>query len=162
MTLADEPQAWQFYPADSFVSVTYEEELVGFCKPDFAVRIVDVLNDDEKLRKALRLACYDLISLSGGTTAQIDELMQKYLAKTAAPTTGVAAIALLLRDRQEELDVSDKEFVRFCDSYRLSKEKLEAIYAGEEIDGNLLVPLSRILGQPVEDILEILERGFEP
>lgn len=161
MTLADEPQAWQFYPADAFVSITYGEEVAGFCKPDFAARIVDVLNDDEKLRKALRLACYDLISLSGGTTSQIDELIEKYLAKTAAPTTGVAAIALLLHDRQEELDVSDKEFARFCDSYRLSKEKLEAIYAGEDVDSSLLIPLSRILGQPVEDIMEILERGFD-
>jgi hypothetical protein len=157
MVLPDETPAWQCYPADSYVSVTYEDEVIGFCKPDFAVRIVEVLNDDEKLRKALRLACYDLISLSGGSSSQIDELVHKYLSRTAEPKSGVAAIAALLHDRQDELDVSDKEFARFCDSYRLPPEKLDAIYAGEDIDSSMLTPLARILGRPVEDIIQILE-----
>lgn len=162
MALSGEPQAWQFFPADTYVSVTYEDEIVGFCKPDFAARIVDVLNDDEKLRQALRLACYDLVSLAGGNANQVDEMIDKYLSKTGGPKTGIAAIAALLRDRQDELDVSDKEFIRFCDSYRLPREKLEAIYAGEEvIDSALLVPISRVLGIPVDDIIQIMEDAMD-
>ncbi|HEY9647901.1 MAG TPA: hypothetical protein V6C88_16110 [Chroococcidiopsis sp.] len=157
MVLSDEPQSWQAFPADTYVSITYEDEVVGFCKPDFALRIVETLNDDEKLRKALRLACQDIMSRAGGTTGDVDDLVERYLIKTTAPAAGVAAIAALLRDRQEELDVSDKEFIRFCDSYRLPKEKLEAIYAGEEIESTMLVPISRIVGRSVEDIMQILE-----
>ncbi|NEQ24806.1 MAG: hypothetical protein F6K28_38030, partial [Microcoleus sp. SIO2G3] len=53
--LPDEPQAWKFYSSDTYVSITYEDELVGFCRPDFAVRIVKAMNDDEQLRRALRI-----------------------------------------------------------------------------------------------------------
>lgn len=157
MVLPGEPQPWQFYPADAFVSVTYEEELVGFCKPDFAARIVQTLNDDERLRRALRLACYDLMARSGGTAGNIDTLVAQYLAKSATPKSGIAGIALLLRDRQRELDVGDKEFARFCETYRLPPEQLDSIYAGEEIDPNLLTPLSRILGRSVDDLFQVLD-----
>lgn len=157
MVLPGEPSAWQFTTAETYIPVTYEDEVIGFCKPDFAARIVDTLNDNEKLYKALRLACYDLVGRSGGSTAQIDILMEQYLVKTSYPTSGVAAIAVLLRDRQDELDVNDKEFIRFCDSYRLPKEKLQAIYDGDEIDSDDLSALSRILGRSVDDLLQVLE-----
>lgn len=150
-------EAWKFYSSDVYVSVTYAEELIGFCKPDFAARIVDVLNDDEKLRQALWLACSDLARLGGGTSLPVEALVERYIAKTAEPQSGTAAIGILLRQRQEELDVSDKEFVRFCDSYRLSREQLQAIYAGDEIDSDMLVPLSRILGRSVDDLLQVLD-----
>jgi hypothetical protein len=157
MVLPGEPQAWQFYPADAFVSVTYEEELVGFCKPDFAARIVETLNDDEQLRRALRLACYDLMAKSGGTGGDVNTLMVQYLAKAATPKSGIAGIAVLLRDRQRELDVGDKEFAQFCETYRLPPDKLAAIYAGEEIDQSMLSPLARILGRPMDDLFQILD-----
>ncbi|MBD2464859.1 hypothetical protein H6G89_28045 [Oscillatoria sp. FACHB-1407] len=157
MVLPGEPPAWQFTMAETYVPLSYEDEVVGFCKPDFAARIVDALNDNEKLYKALRLACYDLVGRSGGGEVQLDLLMEQYLTKTAFPTSGVAAIAVLLRDRQDELDVTDKEFIRFCDSYRLPKEKLQAIYDGEEIDSEDLGPLSRILGRSVDDLMQVLE-----
>lgn len=161
MPLPGEPETWKFYSSEIYVPVTYEDEVVGFCKPDFAVRIVDALNDDEKLRKALKLACYDLISRTGGTPSQINELISKYLARTSQPCSGPAAIAALLRDRQDELDVSDREFSLFCDSYRLPVEALEAIYAEDEIDGSLLIPLSRVLGRSVEDLMQVLEGDVE-
>jgi hypothetical protein len=157
VALPSEPLAWKFFSSDVYVSVTYEDEVVGFCKPDFAARIVEVLNDDEKLRKALRLACYDLISVAGGNSRQVDELVERYLIKTGQPQSGVAAIATLLHQRQEELDVSDKEFTKFCDSYRLSPAQLQGIYAGEEISQSMLVPLSRILGRSVDDLLQVME-----
>lgn len=161
MALANEPEAWKFYSSEVYVSVTYEEEVVGFCKPDFASRIVNVLNDDERLRLALRLACSDLARLGGGTSLPADALMARYLARTHTPQTGTAAIVTLLRQRQEELDVSEKEFFRFCDSYRLSQEQLKAIYAGEEVDRDMLAPLSRIVGRSIDDLLQVLEGAQE-
>lgn len=157
MALPSEFDAWKFYSADTYVSITYEDELVGFCKPDFAARIVKVLNNDEKLHQALRLACTDIASLSGGTSIPVDALIERYIAKSVEPTSGTAAIAIMLRQRQEELDVSNKEFIQFCESYRLSREQLQSIYAGEEIDSDMLAPLSRILGQSMEDLMQILE-----
>jgi hypothetical protein len=157
MFLPDEPQPWQCYPADALISVTYEDEVIGYCKPDFAARIVAALNDDERLRQAFKLACYDLVSLSGGNAGPVELVMEKYLDRTKQPRSGTAAIAQLLRDRQDELDVSDREFVRFCDSYRLPKDKLMAIFAGEEIDSSMLTPLSRILGRSIEDLLGLLD-----
>lgn len=159
MELPGEPQAWQFSSAEYYVPITYEDEVIGLCKPDFAVRIVKALNEDEKLYKALWLACDDLIRRSGGTCGPVDELMNEYLAKTERPQTGMAAIVALLRQRQDELDISDKEFFKFCDTYRLPKEKLQAIYDGDEIDSNMLTPLARILGCSVDNVLEILEEG---
>jgi hypothetical protein len=159
MKLPEEPQPWQFSSAECFVPITYEDEIIGLCKPDFAVRIVKALNEDEKLYKALWLACDDLIRRSGGKSGPVDELMNEYLAKTERPQTGIAAIVSLLRQRQQELDVGDKEFFRFCDSYRLPREKLQAIYDGDEIDSSMLTPLARILGRSVDDLLEVLEEG---
>ncbi|MBD2092025.1 hypothetical protein H6F67_19440 [Microcoleus sp. FACHB-1515] len=159
--IPDEPQAWKFYSSDSFVSITYEDELIGFCKPDFASRIVEAMNDDERLRRALRIACTDLASMAGGSSMPPDDLVAFYLAKTTQPKTGTAAIAALLRQRQDELDVSNKEFMRFCESYRLSKVELQAIYAGEEIDSAMLMPLSRILGRSIEDLLQVLDGTME-
>jgi hypothetical protein len=155
--LPDEPQPWKFYSSDSYVSITYEEEVVGFCKPDFAARIIEAMNDDERLRRALWIACTDLASMAGGNSMPPDDLVSFYLNKTAQLQTGTAAIATLLRQRQEELDVSNKEFVRFCESYRLSKAELQAIYAGEEVDSSMLLPLSRILGRSAEDLLLMLD-----
>jgi hypothetical protein len=152
-----EPQPWQYSSAEVYFPITYEDEIVGFCKPDFAARIVKALNDDEKLHRALWLACQDLVRRSNGRSGPVDDLMQEYLAKSDRSKTGVAAIAALLRYRQQELDVSDREFLRFCDSYRLSKEKVQAIYEGEDIDNSLLIPLSRVLGRSVDDLLELLE-----
>lgn len=157
MVLPGEPSAWQVTTVETYVPMTYEEEIVGFCKPDFAIRIVDAMNDQEKLYKALRLACYDLLGRSGGSTGPVELLMEQYLSKTAYPTSGVGAIAALLRDRQDELDVNDKEFIRFCDSYRLPKHKLLGILSGEEIDSEDLSSLSRILGRSIDDLLEVLE-----
>ncbi|HEY9621364.1 MAG TPA: hypothetical protein V6C78_13395 [Crinalium sp.] len=159
MELPSEPQAWQFSSAEFYVPITYEDEIVGFCKPDFAIRIVKALNDDEKLYKALWLACDDLMRRSGGKCGPVDELMGEYLAKTVMPQTGIAAIADLLRRRQAELDISDKEFFKFCDSYRLPPDKLQAIYDGEEIDSSILTPLARVLSCSVDDLLEVLEEG---
>jgi len=161
MVLSSDSPSWQLTSAESYIPISYEGEVVGFCKPDFAVRIVNALNDEEKLYRALRLACQDLMRRSGGRSGTADDLMNEYLLKTGYPKSGVAAIAALLRDRQDELDVSDKEFMRFCDSYRLPVEKLQAIYEGEDIDSTMLVPLSRILGRSVNDLLEVLEENFE-
>ena len=122
---------------------------------EFSARIVEVLNEEGKLRKALELACLDLLRQSGADPNQVEELMKKYLVRTERPKYGTGAIAFLLRDRQEELDISDKEFARFCDSYKLSHEELKGIYEGKQITNSQLVVLSRILGKSIEELAKV-------
>jgi hypothetical protein len=116
---------------------------------------LDILNEEEKVRKALQLACYDLVSRQGGSSDGVNDLVQQYLAKAGRPKQGAAAIALLLKERQDELDVSDEEFAKFCGTFRLSREELEGIYAGAEIESKQLTPLSRILGLSVDDLITV-------
>lgn len=157
MELINQSEVWQSDVNRPFIPITQEGEIVGFGQPELVNRVVAILNDDENVRKALQLACYDLISRSGGSTNQVEQLMQEYLAKAARPKSGARAIALLLQERQDQLDVSDEEFTKFCDSYRLSRQELQRIYAGEEVEVNQLTSLSRILGISVDDLLSVLE-----
>lgn len=150
---------WQFDPYDSYSPITYEGIGVGFCKLDFADRIVEVLNEDEKLRQALKMACSDLIRQSGGDPNQVDELVKKYIEKTEHPKYGSGAIAYLLRDRQEELDMSDREFSRFCESYKLSPQELKDIYEGKDVSNSQLGVLARILRKSTEELIK-LWNGF--
>jgi hypothetical protein len=146
---------WEFDPYDPFFPISYEGVGVGFCTLDFADRIVEILNEDGKLRKALKMACADLIKQSGGDPNRVNELMQKYLEKSERPKYGTGAIAYLLRDRQEELDMSDKEFTRFCDSYKLSPEELKEIYQGKAISDRQIGLLARILRKSIEELTKI-------
>jgi hypothetical protein len=157
MTLPNKPLSWQFDPYDAYFPISYEGVGVGFCKPDFAVQIVDVLNEDGKLRKALEMACFDLIRQSDGTpnSNRVNQLMQKYMERTERPKQGTGAIAFLLRDRQEELDISDKEFAHFCESYKLSPEELRDIYEGKDISDRQLGVLARILRKSIEELTEV-------
>ncbi len=150
-----QPLPWQFNQTKSLVPVTYNGGVVGFCYAEYAEKIVGILNEEDKLRKALRVACLDVIKRTGGDPKQIEQVMKKYLAMGQRPKYGSFAIAYLLRDRQEELDVSDKEFARFCDSYRLSLPDLRNIYQGKPIDDILIDPIARILGKPASEVLEV-------
>ena len=152
MPFKNKSQPWQFDPYDPYFPISYEGVGVGVCKLDFAARIVEVLNEDGKLRKALEMACVDLLRQSGGDPNRVDELVNKYLERTERPKHGTGAIAFLLRDRQEELDMSDKEFARFCESYKLSPEELKDIYEGKEVTNSQLGVLARILRISVEEL----------
>lgn len=154
MLQGNQSNAWQFDATDSYVPITHDGAVVGFCKPDYAAQIAATLNREERFRQALYLACYDLVSRAGGHNSQIDDLMQKYLAKTEPPKRGTALIAILLRHRQAELDLNDDEFTRFCDSYRLSPKELKQIWLGQDIEQKHLGPLARILGQSIDQIIE--------
>ncbi|GAB4152297.1 MAG: hypothetical protein Fur0046_31850 [Cyanobacteria bacterium J069] len=156
MPLPDDIPAWEINPNAALVPLRFDDELVGFLKPSVAARVIDILNEEARSRKALRLACYDLVSRAGGSSSEIEPLVSKYLARAARPKSGVRAIARWLKQRQSELGVTDAEFERFCDSYRLPKEKLDAIFAGE-IDGSMLTPLARVLGCSIEDVMKVLE-----
>jgi hypothetical protein len=147
-----QPLPWEFDPYDPYFPITYEGVGIGFCKSGFAPQIVRALNEDRKLRQALQLACSDLIEQSGGDPNRVNELIEKYLEKTERPKHGTGAIACLLRDRQEELDMSDKDFTRFCDSYKLSAEALKDIYEGKVISDRHLGVLARILRKSVEEL----------
>jgi hypothetical protein len=83
----------------------------------------------------------------------VDELVQKYLNKVSRPIRGTALIALLLKERQAELDLNAEEFAKFCDSYRLSRKELRNLYNGAEIESSQLSPLSRILGKTIDEVI---------
>ncbi|HEY9908159.1 MAG TPA: hypothetical protein V6D18_11225 [Thermosynechococcaceae cyanobacterium] len=145
---------WEVQPDEVYVPVLYQGEVVGFCKPEMAQRIADCFNEEDTCRRALQLACYDLIARSGSTKSPQD-LMRRYLAKAERPKSGTGAIAVSLKERQRELDLTDEEFARFCDTFRLSREELRNIYVGESIEGNQLSPLARILGLSMDELLQL-------
>ncbi|MBW4650839.1 MAG: hypothetical protein KME06_19420 [Kastovskya adunca ATA6-11-RM4] len=155
MNLRNLPLDWETNPKSSYIPILYQGEIVGFCKPKHASRIVEALNEDEKLRKALKLACLDLLDEINGDITQAEALMKKYMKVVSRPKYGTAAIAALLRDRQKELDLSDQEFFSFCDSYRLYSKQLGKIFAGTPVEDDLLLPLSRILGLSIDRIISI-------
>lgn len=155
MTHNNQPIRWETDTKEAYVPITYEGTLMGFGKPKFAVKVVEVLNEEERLRKAFKLACKDLLTYVGGDVRQVDDLIEKYLIKADRPRSGTGAIVNLLRDRMADLDVTAQEFARFCDSYRLSLNDLKRIYAGEKIPDNLLGPLARILGMTVEEVIAV-------
>jgi hypothetical protein len=148
------------------MAIAYDGAEVGFCTPEFSSQIVEVFNREERLyeendilRKALQKACLDLINQSGGDPKQVSVLIRQYMDSVKRPEHGTRAIAYLLRDRQTQLDMGDREFVRFCDSYRLSPEELRDIFNGKDISDNQIKNLSRILGRSVQELTEIRD-GF--
>lgn len=145
---------WECSTQSAYVPLSFEGDLVGFCRPDCATEITKSLNDAELLRKALQLACYELIARSGGSSDSIGDLMKRYLRKAERPLQGSALIAVLLKERQVDLDLTDDEFAKFCDSYRLSRVELHGIYHGQEVESHQLIPLSRILGKTVDEVIE--------
>lgn len=158
MVLPNEPLPWQSSSEDVYIPLLFEKEVVGFCKPGYAAQIAEVMNDEKKARKALYMVCADLVKRSQGRLGSIEELVEEYLERASVPRTGTRAIALLLQNRQEELGVTDKEFITFCDSYRLSPSKLKEIYTGNAvIESTLFAPIARILGQSVEEVIQIVQ-----
>lgn len=156
MVLPHEPLPWQCNTDMTLVPLTFDGETVGFLKPEYALRLVDLLNDEKRYRRALRLACEELVRRSNGRLGTTELLFNEYLERAKTPRIGTPAIAMLLRHRQEELGVTDKEFIQFCDSYRLSPDALQAIYDGDTlIENTMFAPLARILGLPLEDVIRI-------
>jgi len=49
--------------------------------------------------------------------------------------------------RQEQLKVSDHEFISFCNIHKVSPEELKDTYADKEVDETLIAPIARILGK---------------
>lgn len=154
MAKTPQPSSWAFNDQESLQPLTYEGKVIGFCQPAYARHIVKQLTEGEQLYKALELACYDLTARSGGSAMGIKELVQQYIAKAVRPTSGTALVALLLKQRQEDLDLNDEEFAKFCDTFRLSRVELQAIYQNEDIEHNQLNPLARILGLTVDELID--------
>lgn len=150
-----QPQSWTSDPHDLYVAIAENGNIVGFVKPTQAPQILAVLNDAQLFRKALQLACADLASRAGTGSTQVSALMEQYLAKVQRPTKGVAAIALYLQERQRELDLTNEEFVKFCDTFRLSAADLDRIQKHQEIEYKQLNPLARILGMSVDELLHV-------
>ncbi len=150
----NQPLSWELNTQETFVPISHEGKVVGFCEPVYAQRIVASLNEEERLQKALALACYDLTARLGGGAMSVDDLVQQYIAKAERPTSGTAIVAMLLQHRQEDLDLTEEEFAKFCDTFRLSRAELHGIYAGADIENNQLGPLSRILGMTVNELID--------
>ena len=166
MRRTNQPLRLQLNHYRSYISISYEDMEVGFCTPEFAAKIVETFNEYEKLHeeneavyKAFKMACMDLIKQSGGNVNQLNKRMKHYMESAKRPEHGTRAIAFLLRERQQELDVSNREFVRFCYSYKLSPQELKDIFDGNDVGDNQLKSLSRILGKSVEELTEIRD-GF--
>ncbi|NJP11172.1 MAG: hypothetical protein HC866_18250 [Leptolyngbyaceae cyanobacterium RU_5_1] len=155
MARINQPQSWTFNPTDLYGPIFYEGQIVGYCTPTVATRIIETLNDDQKLRKALWLACRDLAAQIGEESEDVDELVEQYIARAERPRRGAGAIALLLKERQDQLDLTHEEFAKFCDTFRLSQAELLDIYDGQEIESQQLTPLSRILGMTVDQLIEV-------
>lgn len=150
----------------SYIAVSSEEMEVGFCTPEFAARIVETFNEYERLHeesetlsKALQMACLDLIKRTDGNRNNVNKLIKQYLEKAKRPEHGTRALAYLLRERQMSLDLSTKDFVRFCYSYKLSPKELKDIYTGADVSDYQLKALSRILNKSVEELTEVRD-GF--
>ncbi len=145
---------WECSAKSAYVPLSHEGAIVGFCDPKYATAIAKGLNETDLLQKALQMACYDLIARTGGSSDSVAELVQQYRSKAERSPQGSALIALLLRERQIDLDLTNDEFAKFCDSYRLSRAELREIYQGEEVESHQLIPLARILGKTVDQVIE--------
>jgi hypothetical protein len=135
--------------------VYYKGAVAGFFKKEYSEAIIRHLNEYELLKKALTTACTDLVRQSGGDASQVKELIKQYLKTSERPKHGTFAIAAFLRERQQELDLGDKEFAKFCDTFKVSPVELNNIYAGEHIEDSLMAPLSRILGISRDQLLKV-------
>ncbi|WP_375510833.1 hypothetical protein [uncultured Nostoc sp.] len=160
MSLRNEPLDWHFESNEPYIPVYHKGDLVGFFKPEYASEIIKFLNEEEVLKKALKMACTDLIKKMGGDPRKVYYLMEKYIKASERPKHGTRAIAVLLHDRQKELDLSNQEFTKFCGTFKLSPTELNNIYAGEAFDDSLLAPISRILGMAKEQLLKVRD-GLE-
>lgn len=161
MSLRNEPLDWQVKSDDNYVPIYHKGNLVGFFKQEYANEVIKLLNEEEIFKKALKIACSDFLKKTGSDPTKVNYLMKKYIKISERPKFGTRAIALLLRERQKELDLSDPEFTKFCDTFKLSPNELNNISTGEVIDDNLLSPLSRILGISKERLLEVRDGSEE-
>jgi hypothetical protein len=155
MPLRNYPSDWELGNNESYMPVYYKGAVAGFFKKEYSETVIKNLNSDDLLTKALNKACTDLIRQTGGDISRVNDLMKKYLKICDVPKFGSLAIAALLRERQEELDLGEKEFSKFCDTFKLSPVELNNIYAGENIDDSLIAPLSRILGVSKDELLKV-------
>lgn len=161
MSLYSETLDWQFEANNPYMPVYYQGDLVGFFRQEYVSEIVKFLNEEAVLTRALKVACTDLIKHTGGDVSQVKYVMKKYIKMSERPKYGTKAIALLLHERQKELDLNSQEFTKFCDTFKVSPTELNSIYAGEAIDDALLAPLSRILGVSRERLLSVRDGSEE-
>lgn len=154
--MADKNDAKWELGIDVYVPILYQGSLAGFCSPEYSEEMVQTLNQEERLRKALRIACLELLRKAGADTSKVDALMKKYMSLAERPKYGPRAVAFLLRERQQDLRVSTQEFVKFCDTFKVSPQQLQSIFAGKSIEPSLIAPIARILGKTTGEVEEVL------
>jgi len=151
-----EPPAWRSNPAQKYVPLLFEDEVIGYCDPEYAAEITEVMNEQEVLRKALRLACLDILRRLKKDTQRVDELVDRYIQRAERPKSGPRAIALLMVERQRELGLSQGEFLKFCDTFKISAQDLISMAEGKPISPALIAPISRVLGKTPTEVEAIL------
>ncbi len=166
MTDSNQPLRLHFNSNNAYIEILYGDIQVGFCKPEFAAKLMESLNKDrelqeenQKLNKALQIACWDLMMMYGGKPTQVNQLIMRYLDKAKRPEHGTRAIAMLLLDRQKGMKMSNREFAIFCNSHKLPPKELMDIFMEKDVSDRQLGPISRIVGKTIQELMEIRD-GF--
>jgi hypothetical protein len=146
MNPIDEPLPWRVNAKASYVPLEYEGETVGYCDPDYADELAITMNEQITFKKALRMACRDLLKRMNKDTKRAPELADRYIQQAKRPTSGPRALAFLLAERQRELGLSPQEFLKFCDTFKISERDITELAEGKTIAPRNIAPISRVLG----------------
>ncbi|MGD1904256.1 MAG: hypothetical protein ACFB9N_18680 [Geitlerinemataceae cyanobacterium] len=146
MNPIDEPLPWRVNKGAAYAPLEYEGKTIGYCEPDYADEIATVMNDRITLEKALRMACRDLLKRMNKDTSRASDLAQRYLQQAKRPTSGPRALAYMLAERQRELGLSQVEFFKFCDTFKISGKDIADMADGKAVPARNIAPISRVLG----------------
>lgn len=149
-------KAWEIHQDEQFTAVFHHQKLVGLITPSYAEKLIKLLNTEESAANALRLACEELLPVNQRSPENIRVLMGEFIKKTRRPKAGPLAVAMLLQERQKSLDLTNQEFLRFCDSYKLPPAQLKSIYTGKEVPFDWLPALARILGISSDAVMNVI------
>lgn len=156
MNPIDEPLPWRVNAKASYVPLEFEGETVGYCDPEYADELAMTMNEQITLQKALRMACRDLLKRMNKDTKRAQDLADRYIQQAKRPTSGPRALAFLLVDRQRELGLSQQEFFKFCDTFKISERDIAELAEGRAIAPRNIAPISRVLGITPTEVEAIL------
>jgi len=159
MNSIDEPLPWRVNPSAAYAPLEYEGETIGYCEPEYAEEIAAAMNDRITLEKALRMACRDLLKRMKKDTSRTSELANRYLQQAKRPTSGPRALAYMLAERQRELGLSQAEFFKFCDTFKISGRDIADMADGKDVPTRNIAPISRVLGIAPTEVETVLGRS---
>lgn len=146
---------WQIGIHENYLPVYYKGAIAGFLRQDYADRLMGYLHTEIALNQALTQACTDLVRQSGGNLENVQQVVARYIKNCLQSQHGTQGIVYRLQQRQLELNLNDRDFADFCDTFKLSPVDLGNIYAGNSIDDGLLAPLAKILGMSKQELQQL-------